>query len=94
MRPVAGALRPASSRTACSPSSASFQLATMTTGTSTATSAMSTRAMPSAPTAYCTPKASIQSWAWTNWKRSPSGSNAAHMTIAPARTTSEVSSET
>ena len=52
---------PAVRRTGSACGSASYQLASTTTGTSTAMRAMSTSAMPSAPTAYCTPKAGIQS---------------------------------
>ena len=72
--------------------SASYQLASRTTGTSTATRAMSTRAMPSTPTAYCAPKAGIQECTSVNWKRAPFGTKAAHIPIVTASTTTEVSS--
>src|SRR5436190_11049810 len=72
----------------------SFQLASTTHGTSTATSARSTSAMPSTPSAKCTPKEEIQLLEKANWNRGPRGSKAAPATIATTSTTSDVPSVT
>src|SRR6266702_7429642 len=71
-------------------SSASCQDARITTGTRTTAIAMSTREMPSTPTAYDTPNCLIHSWCSTSWNWGPSDLKR----VAAATVSTSVSTET
>jgi hypothetical protein len=59
----------------------------MTTGTSTPMSSSMTSAMPSTPSANCTPKSGIQANVVVSWKRAPSASKATVARTASTSTT-------